>query len=143
MTDRIKLTEDMFDQSIEGTCNVETFPSVEVVKQILEDQEKAEKWGNPQTLIMRVVTKEQKQELEKILKNMPIGDIKIRLDSNSQILEQENKQLKQKLERVETLRLWIERDINAAKINKDNMAENMATCYNSKLKAILKEDSEN
>ncbi len=45
--------------------------------------------------------------------------------------------LKQKLERVEELRLWIERDINVAKINKDQMAENMATCYNKKLKEIL------
>lgn len=42
-----------------------------------------------------------------------------------------------KLEKIEELRLWIERDINAAKINKDKMAENMAICYNSNLKGIL------
>jgi len=148
MTKRIKITEEDF--AVWSNMGEEQVPVIiktqvkcdpkQLKAQILDDGKKIElltkselrdlpllKIAGEQTLENKQL-KEDKNTLSKIL----VEEVEL---GGKQRQEIDN--LKQKLEQIEKLRLWIERDINAAKINKDKMAENMATCYNNTLKEIL------
>jgi len=114
-----------------------------VKQQILENQEKAEKCTKfqilngelrGQTILQLEEIKQLKEELEGMTGSRDLAKAFLETEMKTK------KFYRMKLEKIEELRKWIERDITASQINKDRIVERMATHYNKKLKKILEMD---